>query len=160
MTDLEIHIRPARLENLDAIARLWIAMMQDHRRADPRVRLADGAAAAYSAYVNYHLTERDSCVRVVEVEGRVVAFGLLTIARNLQMFDPPRFGYLSDLVVDAAWRRRGIGRRLVAHLLEWLRRRKIDCLQLQHYENNKAGEAFWRACGFEPYYTRMWLDVE
>ena len=160
MSELEIHIRPARFSDLDAIVRLWIAMMQDHQRADSRVQLTDDAPDAYRYYVNYYLSERNSCVRVVEVEGRVVAFGLLTIARNMQMFDPPRLGYLSDLVVDADWRRRGIGRRLVTHLLDWLRSREIDCLQLQHYANNKAGEVFWRACGFEPYYMRMWLDVE
>lgn len=161
MTDaaITIRIRKATLEDLDEIVELWGQMMAEHARNDPRVRLAEGALPAYRTYAGYHLVHGDSCVRVAETQGGLVGFCLLTICRNLPMFLPPRYGYLSDLVVDKAWRRQHIGRRLVEESAEWLRQRNVRSVQLQYYSFNRAGEAFWQAMGFEPYYTRMWLNL-
>lgn len=158
MVEIPITIRRATIEDMDPVVGLWGEMMAEHERGDPRIRLAEGALPAYRAYLGYHLMNSESCVRVAEVSGIVVGFCMLTISRNLPMFLPARYGYLSDLVVSRSWRREGIGRRLVAETLEWMRLRKIDSVQLQHYSFNKTGETFWKAMGFKDYYTRMWLD--
>jgi GNAT superfamily N-acetyltransferase len=134
-------------------------MMADHSAQDPRIHLTEGAIPAYRAYLGYHLASGESCVCVAEAAGRVVGFCLLTISRNLPMFLPARYGYLSDLVVEPAWRRRGIGRALFEQSLGWLHGNKIQSVQLQFYAFNKSGAAFWQAMGFNPYYTRMWRDL-
>ena len=155
-----IKIRRATIEDLDPILKLWGAMMAEHERQDPRIRLAEGALSAYRAYVGYHLMASDSCVRVAEVPEGLVGFCLLTISRNLPMFLPARYGYLSDLVVAESRRRQGIGRALVNEGAEWLKQRNIHSVQLQYYAFNEAGRAFWESMGFNPFFTRMWLDIQ
>ena len=157
--DQPFGVRAATLGDLPRILELWGAMMAEHSDQDPRIHLTEGAIPAYRAYVGYHLASGESCVRVAEAAGRVVGFCLLTISRNLPMFLPARYGYLSDLVVAPAWRRRGIGRALFAEGLDWLRENKIPSAQLQFYAFNKSGAAFWKAMGFNAYYTRMWRDL-
>lgn len=71
------------------------------------------------------------------------------------MFEPERYGYLSDLAVTPRWRRRGLGRALLGELRGWLRQRRIESIQLQYYAHNDAGEAFWRAMNFKPFYNRI-----
>lgn len=152
-------IRRADYADLEDVLRLWARMMREHEKADARIRLAAGALAAYRSYAGYHLTNGHSRVLVAEAGGEVIAFCLMTITRNLPMFLPDRYGYLSDLYVDPAYRRRGIGRRIVAELIDWLAEYRISSVQLQYYSFNETGEAFWRSLGFNPYYTRMWLDM-
>jgi ribosomal protein S18 acetylase RimI-like enzyme len=158
--DSRVAIRAARLEDIEAIIGLWGGMMADHERGDARLRLAPGAISAYRAYVGYHLTNAESKLLVAEAEGKIVAFSLTTISRNLPMFLPARFGYISDLVVASHARREGIGRRMVEETAAWLRAHRIDSIQLQYYCFNELGEAFWRERGFEPFYTRAWLSLE
>ena len=155
----QVTYRRAVARDLDGLVALWDDMMLEHGRRNARVRLAEGALSAYRGYLSYHLSREESLILVAEAGGRLVGFCLSTVSRNLAMFLPALFGYLSDLVVDAAWRRRGIGRALFGASMDWLRARRIETVQLQYYYLNEAGEAFWRAMGFEPFYTRMWLDL-
>jgi ribosomal protein S18 acetylase RimI-like enzyme len=154
-----IAIRRATLDDMAPIVQLWGEMMDHHARNDPRIRLAEGALAAYRAYLGYHLLHSESCVRVAESFDGINGYCLLTICQNLPMFLPARYGYLSDLVVMQGRRREGTGRRLVQEALQWLRQRRIDSIQLQHYSFNEVGRSFWKAMGFKDYYTRMWLDI-
>lgn len=156
---MSVFIRKATFEDLGVILELWDKMMDEHQRRDPRIRLTEGALAAYRSYLSYHLVHSESCVRVAEGPAGVVGFCLLTINRNLPMFHPERYGYLSDLAVEGSWRRQGIGRALLADVSRWLAGMNVHSIQLQYYSFNGAGEAFWRAMGFSPFYTRMWLDL-
>ncbi len=159
MDAVRIQYRPATLRDMEAILRLWGAMMEFHQENDARIQLAPGALHAYRSYVSYQLNQDDSFVHVADAEGEVIGFVLIAISRNLPMFEPPLYGYLSDLTVATPWRRRGIGRELVRRGCDWLKRHGVTTVQLQYYDFNRTGESFWRAAGFKPYYMRMWLDI-
>ena len=45
-------------------------------------------------------------------------------------------------------RRQGIGRRLVAEALDWIRGRGVARVEIQVATGNREGQAFWRAIGF------------
>ena len=75
------------------------------------------------------------------------------------MFLPPRFGYLSDLVVEPGYRRQSIGSQLVAGIRAWLLEHDVNTIQLQYYCFNQAGEAFWKSMGFEGFYVRAWHTI-
>lgn len=161
MQKTDFLIRAATEQDFSAILDLWNRMMAEHQAFDPRIRLAEGAEAAYRAYLAYHVRNDESRVGVAEADesDSVAAFCLCSINRNLPMFLPPRYGYLSDLVVGDAVRRRGIGRALVLDARLWLRGHSIGSMQLQVYTENSGAAAFWRAMGFESFYDRMWLEV-
>jgi GNAT superfamily N-acetyltransferase len=154
----EDRIRIAVYEDLDLILGMWGEMMVEHERNDRRIRLADTALPSYRAYLGYHIHNSASRVFVAEVGGELAGFCLLTISRNLPMFLPERYGYLSDLFVRPRARRRGLGRRMVENAMKWLGENNVHSVQLQYYQFNEGGGAFWRSMGFAPFYARMWLD--
>lgn len=163
MAKTDFSIRDATHEELPEVIALWSSMMDGHESFDSRIRMAEGAAAAYRAYLGYHLTNEDARVRVAVLNDRsenaVVGFCLALINRNLPMFLPSHYGYLSDLVVDTSMRRRGIGQAMVEDLRQWLQEREIDTIQLQVYTKNSEAAQFWQSVGFRSFYDRMWLDV-
>jgi len=59
-----------------------------------------------------------------------------------------RRGYLTHLVVDAAYRRRGIGAALVQNAVDALIREGMAGCNLFIYSENKSGRAFWESQGW------------
>jgi ribosomal protein S18 acetylase RimI-like enzyme len=158
-----IDIRKANKGDLEEIVRLWMAMMDEHMRFDPRLRLSPDAREGYAAYISRHLRRPESvCLVIDAVNGgvpRLAAYCLAYIAENLPMFEPDSFGFISDLAVDEPWRRQGLGARLVERVKDWMRHRGIGVVQLQVYANNDKGRAFWDRQGFANFFERKWLDL-
>jgi ribosomal protein S18 acetylase RimI-like enzyme len=59
-----------------------------------------------------------------------------------------RRGYMYHLAVDAAWRKRGIGRRLADACLKALKAAGIGKVHVFVYTANASGLAFWEAAGW------------
>jgi len=151
-------IRPATLRDLDAIVALWMAMMREHEGFDRRVRLADHAEEAYRQYARHHIAA-GAAVFVAAHQGDVVGFCLAYTARNLPMFVPPQYGYLSDLTVSPSWRGRGIGRSLVETTKRWFAAHGIPHVQLQVYDRNAPGRSFWHKEGFSDFIHGLWCGL-
>jgi RimJ/RimL family protein N-acetyltransferase len=87
----------------------------------------------------------DAAVLVVEMDGRVV--GRLSVARDSH----PASRHVADvgLMVDAGYRRRGIGTRLLEEAVGWARASGVRKLELHVFSWNEPALALYEAFGFE-----------
>lgn len=96
--------------------------------------------------------------RVAEIDGGVCAFvlafreGADYDSENYRWFDArePRFLYVDRVVVDAAWRGRGIGARLYADVFDAARRDGVPCVTCEFDVDppNRGSERFHARQGF------------
>lgn len=163
---MEFRVRPALREDVEIIAGLWIEMMREHAGFEPRVRLSDNARQAYGDYARQHV-ERDHAVALVtealaepgDNDGAIVGFLLAYRVRNMPMFTPATYGFVSDMTIAPGFRGRGLGRRMLDEATERFRDMGLTHLQLQVYRANEAGRRFWEHEGFAPYILGMWRDI-
>ncbi len=59
------------------------------------------------------------------------------------------YAYIDDLCVDAAWRGKGIGRRLLACAENWARQQGLPGIMLETQNVNAAACKLYQSCGFE-----------
>ncbi len=59
-----------------------------------------------------------------------------------------RRGCLYHVCVDAAYRRRGIGKYMVVAAMEALKKEKVNKVSLIAYTKNDSGNAFWKKIGW------------
>ncbi len=79
------------------------------------------------------------------------AFNGSEIVGNIMVFfnpDDEGIGYIEDLFVIKAWRRRGIGRCLLSTALAHFHNQGIDCVQLEFWSANKHALNLYRKFGF------------
>ena len=69
-------------------------------------------------------------------------------------------GYLNDLYVSPALRRRGAARALTARAEEWLREQGVPTMQLQVLRGNPAARTYWEGVGMRPVGTLYDKNLE
>jgi putative acetyltransferase len=87
----------------------------------------------------------DAAVFVAEIEGEIV--GRLSLSRDAH----PASRHVADLglMVDARFRRRGVGRALLEAAVSWARRNDVSKLELHVFPWNTAAIALYESFGFE-----------
>ena len=87
-----------------------------------------------------HMRHADSVVLVARAAGGVAGCAIMQFSDDA--------AHLSLLAVEPAWRRRGIGRRLLAWLEDTARVAGTFTIRLELRSSNQAGRAFYAALGY------------
>lgn len=129
-----VRIRPLRPDDVRAVARL------------ERVVFGRGGwpASVFALLGHAFAAARPPRGRfwVASVGGRLV--GYAGVERSVLGGEAD----LINLAVDPAYRRRGLGRRLLTTALAWCRQQGVPLLWLRVRAGNRAARAFYRRCGF------------
>lgn len=158
----EVTIRPARPDDVDSIARLWEALVEYHRERD-----ADLPPAAHQGAMRYarrlidQLDNPTTRVLVAVHDSQVVGYVLgVVVDLAPDIFAQEPSGFLADIYVDTALRRKGIGRALVEELVNWFRENGLRYFEWHAAVQNTEAIAFWRALGGREVMLRMRADFE
>jgi ribosomal protein S18 acetylase RimI-like enzyme len=156
-------IRPGAESDMPEMLRLWREMMDFHAQVEPRFRPAPPPAGeqAWAKHMRDDVWgKEDWCVFVAEEGGELIGQIMGTLRNPYPVFKPGRYGYVTDIVVDPAARRSGVGRALFEALTTWFRERGISHLELQVAHNNPVAQTFWRAVGCTDYMDALWYNLE
>ena len=160
---MDFTVRPGTEDDMLEMLRLWREMMDFHARLEPRFRPLPPPAGEQVWEKHLHKDvwgNEDWGVFVAEAGGRLVGQIMGVLRDPVPVFEPGRFGYVTDIVVDPAARRSGVGLALFEALKTWFRERGVSYLQLMVAHNNPASQAFWRAAGCTDYMDTLWCDLE
>ena len=145
----DLFIRPVEPQDHNAIARLWQALTDYHVQLDPRLPVsAPGAAENYAARLLERRDDPYTRTFVAEVGGQVVGYILgAVIDLTADLFEYVDAGFIADVFVDPAYRRRGIARRLVETMNNWFAEQGVARVEWQVATKNPDAIRFWEAVG-------------
>jgi GNAT superfamily N-acetyltransferase len=146
LSDDEITIRPATLADIPNLVRLRRVMFEAMGFEDPaQLDAADTASAAY--FAETIPTGEFRGWLAITSAGEAVGSGGAVIDQH-----PPgpgnltgRIGYIMNVVTTAPHRRRGIARRIMRAMLEWLAEQGIQCVELHATD---MGQPLYEELGF------------
>lgn len=141
-------IRPATAADLPAIVAMRDALNALELAGSPHAPIVRLTVDEFAAVWGPTLDDPGHCWRVVEVDGRLVGFGLifLTTPRTV-----PPGAFVQWAYLDPTCRRQGLGRLLFDQLSAWAQSMGANRIELQFIEGNVSAERFWAKTGFRPY---------
>ena len=104
-----------------------------------------------SKYFEDAITKEDSCVFVVEEEGKIVGYlagGECSVEDYRKL---PKVAELNDMLVLEEFRGNGVGRMLYSAFVEWCRGRGIKRVRVEVTAQNKEAIEFYRKVGLKDY---------
>ena len=101
------------------------------------------------------LADPNSHLYVIREEGRIVACACLCIFHQPFSTDAT----IESVVVSSKMRGKGLGRKLMEHLLTEAARMKVDCIHLTSNPSRVAANALYQKMGFEKKVTNCYIRL-
>jgi GNAT superfamily N-acetyltransferase len=130
----DVQIRIATASDAEAMARLIDELGYPVTAEEVEFRLGDIEGAGH-------------CALLAEIDGRVV--GCLTTSMTLVLHRPAPVGRISLMVVDEAFRSRGIGGQMVAAAERLLAEKGCQLVEVTSNLRRNDAHRFWERNGFE-----------
>ena len=145
-------IRPYQASDVPSILALLAQLQavelayQPARKSAPEV----GANDIWEETTKF-LADGKADVLVASAEGKVIGVGIgyeTVLGDQSLALAVRRVGYVSDLVVDAAWRGKGIGRAVLQDLMECFRKRGLKTARIGAIIENQGAIRLYQEMGF------------
>jgi ribosomal protein S18 acetylase RimI-like enzyme len=156
---IECEIRPATARDIPEIVEIWGELARFHASLDRAFAPSETWREEYRQFIRGLLGRDDALAVVAEGDGRLIGFGVGRISLLPGFFARRRRGYIHDVVTREPYRRRGVGRRLVAALLDWMAACGVVTVELTVAVRNRDAVAFWAAQGFHAYMHHLKQDL-
>ena len=146
---MSVNVRQATVDDVEALVALCRCVQELHLAHRPD-HFKDADAHSFAEWFNSKL--RDHAVRawIAESDGHAVGYVLaITHNRPANAFCfAHQFGEIEQIAVLPDYRRKGIARRLVHHVLEYLQSQDISDIELTSWSFNSDAHVAFRALGF------------
>jgi ribosomal protein S18 acetylase RimI-like enzyme len=155
-----IEIRPATTGDIPAIQRLFFQGDSFHARLLPDVFRAVEQARPDDRLKDL-VTAPDAGVFLAVLDEEVVGFIVLKEGNRPErkMFQPKRFAFVEDLIVDEEKRGRGIGTRLLEEAHAWTKARDLEAIQLQVWTANAEAVRLYERLGYRRIIESMEVEL-
>lgn len=122
------------------------------------VTIKDGKVVYYD--LESFITDEDSVLYVVELNGVLVASGYAKIKPDRTYLKHDKHGYLGFMFVPEEHRGNGYNKLIVDALLAWCKTKNINEIRLDVYNSNPSAIRAYEKVGFEKHMIHMRLDTE
>ena len=153
---MKVTIEPATPSDFDQIGRVFAEENRFHAELLPELfQVADPIMTP--EWFEAVLSSPEQELLVARVDGQVVGVLLLQemTSPDDDIYRPRRYLYVDEMVVAQAYRRLGIGQRLMEAAEGWALDRGICELELNVWERNLGGIAFYEHLGYTTVRRRM-----
>ena len=144
----QLRVRQASRADLEAVARLWVALTRHHAARDDGYALLPGADGEIRRLLLAILHDGDSAIWLAEGDQGAVGLCAVRIDAAPPIHAEVERAEITDLWVDPSLRRLGLGRELLETALRWIDARGVRRVEVRVATSNPEGQAFWRAQGF------------
>ena len=153
----EVTIRRAVAADLPTIVALLEEVDELHREALPwLLRKVDEPRS--QEFLEPFTSKSDHIALVASIGDGPLTGVLLALVREVSrvpIVRPSSVAEIDTLVVGRAFRRQGVGKRLVQAAIQWARDGGATRTELGVYEFNESARAFWESVGFETLSRRL-----
>jgi ribosomal protein S18 acetylase RimI-like enzyme len=148
-------IREANLEDISALLELEQCVIEAEKPFNSSIK----TEKTYYYDIDNLISNKDSCLIVVEDSSDIVATGYAKIRESKVAFNHDKHSYLGFMFVSPEHRGKAINQKVMSHLIEWSKSKGIADFYLDVYSQNESAIKAYEKAGFEPCLMEMKLCI-
>jgi GNAT superfamily N-acetyltransferase len=158
---MNIIIREALQEDYDAVNAIIREGQVEHADALPGIFADVDRVVAMGWYRSFSDPE-NKIILIAEYERTQVGVAMLEVRKSpaYEALVPRSYVQLNELAVAAAYRRNGIGRKLMKACINWAKERHGSSLELNVWEFNQEAIEFYESIGLTTLNRTMHISLE
>jgi len=145
-----LQIRKVGVSELDRIVELQLALQRHSEACSASIwrYTAERTQLLRQEYETY-VGDENRLLLVAVFNGTIVGFLSSMVSQRTDQL-PPIIGTIGSLFIQDAFRRRGIGSRLVRDACQFFKSKRVEDVYVRFVVGNREGEGFWKKLGFTP----------
>lgn len=159
MLPIEITIRKAAKKDIPRIVELWKVLRDYHVRHldydDEIYRHRKNAVSLYGKHVTKKIRARNYAIFVAEADGKVVGHVIARIDKGPPIYVHDRKVYVDELVVEEAYRGKGVGKKLLKQAEEWGKKKGLSLFSLHVAIKNRNALSLYKKFGLKEHHITM-----
>ncbi len=152
-------VRPAERRDIDALASLWKAFLDEQATLDPWFRPAEDVLERWRNDFPLLIRHERRKMLVAEEANKLVGFALASRWAPPALYELVPEIFIEELYVAPDARRKGVGARLVEEVRAWAESLGARALRLGVLSENEAGQAFWKLQGGRSFSQTYLVDL-
>ncbi|RLI68286.1 MAG: hypothetical protein DRP02_12880 [Candidatus Gerdarchaeota archaeon] len=156
---MNIQIRKAKQNDIDAIVKLNEQLADYHRKIDKYYKPGSETRKGFRKYLLEIIRKRNVKIMVAETNNKIIGYFIGTIEKAKPFVVPKKIGRISGAFVEEKYRKSGIGRMMFDELVQWFKKNKIKHIELSVDSRNEIGIKAWQKFGFKEFMKKMRLDL-
>lgn len=153
---MDTQIRKAVRQDADAIAKFWLDFKNKFKgKIAHDTTLAPDARARFKSFVLKCIRSYDCLVLVAHRGTDVQGYIIGTLVKRPPVYKTRSQVYVTDMYLESGERNKGTGKRLMAEIVGWARKKGLRLLALYVHPENGGAIRFYRGLGFRPVFINM-----
>lgn len=155
-----MHVRKAKPNDAEGIAKLYLQFWEVHKGVDPVIRLKKKPTIETEAeFAKQIIRKKSSIVLVAETEEQIIGMAEVKIQKNDECFRVKKYAWLNACVVDKNHRRKGVAKKLTEEAIRETKKKNIKYMKIKTYNDNKTALEAWKRLGFEEISTELFKEI-
>ncbi len=152
-------IRKATLDDFEALKRFKILSKKEELKYSKTLKPLKQTKEQYFNYLKQDLRSKTREI-FVAVEGEKIIGMVLGKGYNtISISKYKKKGYMSNLYIDKAYRKKGIGKKLILYTLKWLKKQGVPHVTVEIHIKNPAAQNLYCKLGFKDYTIKKTKDI-
>lgn len=157
MTEIRLLNKGDKLDDLICLSREFFEEYESHHAAFFEIdTLRDSDIVDY---FSHWMGSDDGATYIALAEGRIVGYITVHVCTQARFWKIKKVGGVSGLMVQKGYRRRGIGRRLLARARAFFDQKLVSYYTVYTAAGNQGALEFYHQSGMSPIYTTMMGQV-
>ena len=154
-----ITIRPATIEDVEAVSELLMELLRMHRSFGKLYAVKKDAKKIAQGWLKKAPRRRIQKLLVAEKDGKIVGYLWARVKRRPTIFINTTIGEISDLYVHDDHRNIGVAKKLIEAVLDWFREKKIEYVEAFVATDNMVAEKAWKSFKFKEYSKKLYRKI-